>query len=402
MARSKPGRPPGWRKAADGQWRNMEEEPEFAPRSNLTKVPSGLLGVPTPPRAAATREATPRPAHRIRSKAEPPQEVESTERVTLDNGSTLYVTSGKEGNVTRLPPGRPRIQKSATAKKWRCPGRVWRPRSCHTPLLVVGVLGASGILAPFVRLADQAVELTAAGVEASRAGLDAAANVTSASAGWFVAAVGASRDLSHEAWRGVDLSQVELQYKSGTMVADSSQMLVTWLNSESAAELANFTDDERKTVEALVRPLGSAMPHVDTDRALLKLEGAYPSYSCLTAEGRLLPSGYLALTFRTYRAYFEARWSNPLWEVMEVPLDSEAEQITQAIVSLFQRVTQADSKEPFSEARLATASLPRLIPARLERWSRAGLLAGQQLADTLWSPPWDVSDPPGAALQARW
>ena len=60
-----------------------EEDPEFIPRSNLTKVPSGLLGVPTPPRAAATREATPRPVRRIRSKAEPPQEVESAERVTL-------------------------------------------------------------------------------------------------------------------------------------------------------------------------------------------------------------------------------------------------------------------------------------------------------------------------------
>ena len=186
------------------------------------------------------------------------------------------------------------------------------------------------------------------------------------------------------------------------MVADSSGMLVSWLDSDSAKELGNFTASERRILEALVRPLGSSMPHVDTDQAHLDLRGAQSAYSCITAEGRLLPSGYLALTFKTFRAFFEAHWANPLWEAMELPLDSEANQITQEIVLLFNHITKADTVEPFKEARLATASLPRLIPARVERWGRAGVLAGQRMVDALWSPPWDLSEAPGAALHARW
>jgi len=291
-------------------------------KSNRTKTPSGLIEVPTTQRSAPRKESTPRPAHRQASVPRPPR------------GAAAAASAASAAAAA----ARPRIQKSGSSKTCRCPERAWGPRGSHRPVLVVGALGASGVLAPFVRLADQAVAPSGTAVEAAKAGLGAAVDVTSATAVPGVAAVGASRDLGREAWRGADLALVELLYKSGTMVAGSPLMLRRGLVSEAAADSGTLPNNARRA---------------------LNLQGAH------------LAS----------RALLEAKWANPLWTIMDVPLMAKQSRSRRPLCLCFTVSRRWTHRSP-SAKRGWPSSAPSTHPCRRDRWDWDGLLAGQRLADT--------------------
>ena len=198
------------------------------------------------------------------------------------------------------------------------------------------------------------------------------------------------------------LANIELTLNTWTVVGDSVTVLSDWVASADGQLLTNFTETERKTTLASLSHLGVAMLHIQINQAHLDVSQAPAYYVRLHVQARLLPSGYLALHFKSYRSWFETKWANPLWEALEIPLSSEHQQISDLIVRLFERVTIKDQQAPLTDMLLATSALPRLVPAKLARWGRAGVLAGQAVLDAVWTPPWDYTAEPGSALEAEW
>ena len=141
-------------------------------------------------------------------------------------------------------------------------------------LVMIGFMSSSQFGQQVARIAGTAADITESAAAATNAGLDAAANVTSSAASLFVAAASASQDLSFEAWRGVDLANIELTLNTGTVVGDSVTVLSDWVDSAEGQLLTNFTETERKTALASLSHLGAAMPHIQINQAHLDVSQA--------------------------------------------------------------------------------------------------------------------------------
>ena len=55
------------------------------------------------------------------------------------------------------------------------------------------------------------------------------------------------------------------------------------------------------------------------------------SFAQTLFELRLLPSGFLAARWQTTRLTFVPQWSNPLWDLLQLPVAAEEEQISERL-----------------------------------------------------------------------
>ena len=112
-------------------------------------------------------------------------------------------------------------------------------------------------------------------------------------------------------------------------------------------------------------------------------------WSEVDAEAILQSTGYLAVRWDAARIEYQAVWSNPLWEELELDPARKIEQVSSRIERTIASMPEHfPPLLPVTDASSATAQLPVRVSARLQRWLRLSRLSWQTLLERLWFPPW--------------
>ena len=115
-------------------------------------------------------------------------------------------------------------------------------------------------------------------------------------------------------------------------------------------------NETRAPILAFVRAFNMSVPVQQGSGQVFHAEGRYFSWRC---EMRALPSGYFGLVVAVTRITFEPKWSNPLWDLLEVVAYSEAGRILAAVGSVEQRMEALEPTDlEVSDATIKADNLP--------------------------------------------
>ena len=100
---------------------------------------------------------------------------------------------------------------------------------------------------------------------------------------------------------------------------------------------------------------------------------------------RTLPSGYLALTWFYLQAECAVQWMNPVWEVTELDINSEHDQVIHRLKATMDQLPPIDGNfSDVSDASLATGDVPIVVGASFERHIRHISLLAARVAELIW------------------
>ena len=110
-------------------------------------------------------------------------------------------------------------------------------------------------------------------------------------------------------------------------------------------------------------------------------------YWDVSVVARLLPSGYIGARWIIRSASYSARWSNPMWSLLELPVVSEHAQI---LGTVRQAIATHGSPAPLAltDDHLATANLPINLMAKFRCAQRLLKLSARWWYEWFWLPPW--------------
>ena len=152
----------------------------------------------------------------------------------------------------------------------------------------------------------------------------ASANLTEAISAVVVASTSSTLSLAEEAWKGVDLLNVTASAESGRLVIDDAAELRRYLMSPAGVDLLPVPEELRAFVAERAAGMSQRLPNLDVQRSFLNVSGYLWD---LEVSFRVLDYGHLAMGWRAGWASFEPRWANPFWDVFDIAVEAEVEQI---------------------------------------------------------------------------
>ena len=231
--------------------------------------------------------------------------------------------------VVRVFPGRKGRQRRAVVQKsvraapkqarWTWARRLW----WWSPRLGWGLAGLF-VLPPLwpmlMALAGMANDLGRASSQLATAGAD----VSTAVAGIAVAVARSGRELSHEAWRGVDIVEMKLNVDGWKWCQHYAVPRLQVMEGPMKELLERWPAEWRVHLAETLRHAHAGVPLLERAWVNASVAGTYESVTFYVA---WLSSQWLAVHVVFASATFRLQWANPVWELLAWPADDEYEQL---------------------------------------------------------------------------
>ena len=267
--------------------------------------------------------------------------------------------------------------------QWLCSWALSRSSSLAVAAVLVAVAlsGQAGPIAQLARMLASAAALAESSSAAASTIVDAGNNLTQVVSTSVLGAAQNSLSLAHDVWKGVDLSKLVVQTRSGHMLSADAELAARWLLSPKGRAAVPLPADFAAIAADVTAAVCLSFPMMERTEATLRLAGVYDSFAVRAA---LLPSGYVDIRWRWSQVTYSAQWSNPLWDALEMNIEVENEQVVGRI-----RDTLAAAQplvQQFNDTDVSTveASLPRMFTSKAMLWGRlAWLLLRRVVANIL-------------------
>lgn len=204
-------------------------------------------------------------------------------------------------------------------------------------LLAMAVLGgAEGPIFQFARLIGVIATLGESTSLAAGQALNVTGAIAAAATEVISSATSNGLNAAENAWRGVDVSQLEAHRCAGILTVDGPEVLADWLNGSAALVLIPcLTGALIEQLMAAVTTVSLALPSIQTADESLEL---LTSFNATKVWAQLLPSGRIQVHYEVVNLAFFVCWANPMWTQFELELGTERDQILRllrrAVVSL--------------------------------------------------------------------
>jgi len=161
---------------------------------------------------------------------------------------------------------------------------------------------------------------------------------TSALSTSFFDATSTSLDAMTNAWRGIDLTQLEVRQARGRVSADAPEVISLWLASK-AGRIVHQCQDEAVLLFwlSVLESVSTEMPTLQSQRASLVANGSFVSSAVMV---NYLISGHVAFQYDFSQVHFLPRWVNPLWEMWGSAVEQESPQIERMLEHVLSAVPQ--------------------------------------------------------------
>ena len=247
--------------------------------------------------------------------------------------------------------------------------------------VVALITDRSGPVAQVSALLGSMARVSHAAADVVESGASLIGNSTAAVSLVAASATATTLGIMSESWRGVDLLNISVELKHGAIMSFDGSDLQAWAR-HFARQLEDVLPPE--AVRSLIddaHMTGIAYPLTAKADQSLQAQGSYVEW---VYELRLLPSGYVGAQWSATRARFEPRWSNPLWELLEVPIESEAAQVLLRLQAAL-NATPAPTKAWFAweEEPKVTTAVVHPVSARSRFYTRRLVMHILQYANWL-------------------
>ena len=155
---------------------------------------------------------------------------------------------------------------------------------------------------------------------------------------------------------------------------------------DDGQRLAPMSTEVRELVSVAAHSVGVHLPHAE--RAYSN-HTVVSDFRSIVVEARLLRSGFVGARWEERNLSYSAAWANPMWDLIDAPIEAEATQILQKVTATLAVAPSLNPPWGLDDAQMATGDLPALVPARIHRFARSTYLLGRQFAIWVWSPPWE-------------
>lgn len=231
--------------------------------------------------------------------------------------------------------------------------------------LIVGSLldgGHEGPIRQFSRILGATAGVTESVSELSLNVLSKTSLLTSR----FFDATVSSLDAVSTLWRGVDLVNVRLFSRRGTVVADAKEVILAWLGSPAGQVWHNCSNEEVLEVwKSALASLSMQLPLVSLQQGVFETHGHFLSTRVHVS---FKWTGHVLFQFQLTEVYFSPRWANPLWEAAAMDLDSETEQVQALLQRLMDNLPAVNDSQILLSAADVAASQPELLAFRWARY----------------------------------
>ena len=197
-------------------------------------------------------------------------------------------------------------------------------------MVLVGSLGGnSSFLAQFAAFSGAALQLG----ESTSIAAGQAINLTgvvAASATDVVSAVTSNGlTAAANAWRGVDILDLQAQRCTALLTLDGGEVLQEWFDKPASVVMVPCLNPVlRHQLLATAESVSLGMPAAQFMDEVIKLDTSFES---IKVWGQLLPSGKLQLTFELIHLSYHLAWSNPLWDQFQLDVQMERSQILRSL-----------------------------------------------------------------------
>ena len=238
--------------------------------------------------------------------------------------------------------------------------------------MVSSLGGDRGLLASFATFSGAALQLG----EASSIAAGQVLNLTgmvAASATDVVSAVATNGlTAADNAWRGVDILELETTRCSALLTMDGSEVLQEWLSSPMSSTLIPCLSDQlRVHLLAAAATVSLGMPLVQFADENVSLHSTFDS---LKVWGQLLHTGKIQLTFELIRMSYTLAWSNPLWDHFHLDVQTERPQIMRSLRRTLHELPQPSVPLQQPALDLQVSFSWPMLRARCRVWLRRFLL----------------------------
>ena len=242
-----------------------------------------------------------------------------------------------------------------------------------TAFTVLALLAAySGHDGPVAQITRVMSSLATVGESASRASaqiLDRSADIVAGASSAVMAVSTTTMDAAAAAWSGIDLMDMKMDNFFGRVMAENGDIIAKWTDA-SFGRSTTKCDIAPVIVfwQGMARTVSFQMPAAEASLEHTEVHGLYWK---ATGRAFIAFSGHISLEFTFNTATFQPRWANPVWELMEVNISSEAQQITDIIRAYTNRVQGHNvSWGPLPFDVIGDMTLNEQLTVRLCRWGR--------------------------------
>jgi len=198
-------------------------------------------------------------------------------------------------------------------------------------ILVAGwLLQHDGPVAQLSRTLGAVAAISEEGSDLLIAALRTSGSFTQAAGHWAADVISSSRDLSREAWNGIQLVNASMKAEAGTFVAEGPEVMLAWLQSAEAVQLmAGFPEIREEGVVATKGVL-FGLPLVTKSVSSLDRAARFSRAELVVAATGTLQ---VTLTWRLFSANFSVQWANPLWDMLELDASVNGSEINRIILN---------------------------------------------------------------------
>ena len=275
------------------------------------------------------------------------------------------VAARAEGVVTRRQPNRANARRRCKCMSWPKAGAFWLFAGA---VLLISLASEPAFLKEMARTAGAVADAAEGAGSLAGAVTHAAANATVAVTSTAAGIASTSLTLAREAWLGIDLLNISANRSHGRVVAANLSLVIDW------AKLNPSFSNIEMDIDALLLPALSVSPELpfaewSDSRADLR-SGVWSTWRVWARWG---PTSRLAVAFEIHTVHFTARWSNPLWEALEV------DHCSASVLSVLNKVLATMPPVPSQDLSLSDiaiypeASPPPLEQPRTRAWWLIGL-----------------------------
>ena len=246
------------------------------------------------------------------------------------------------------------------------------PLCCLAFLLVAALGGSQGFLAQLANFGGAALMLGESTSIAAGQALNLTGVVASSASEVVTAATTNGLTAAANAWHGVDILGLEAQRCTALLTLDGREVLEEWFNQPFAATMVPcLTDEVRNLLLATLDSISLGMPTTKTGTEVVNLASRFDSISVW---GQLLPNGKVQVTFEMIALRYSLAWSNPLWENLQMDVQTERPQILRSLRMTLLDLPQPSPSRQQPALELEVAVSWPLVRARIRVWLRKVLL----------------------------
>ena len=246
------------------------------------------------------------------------------------------------------------------------------PFCCVLVLLVASLGGSQGLLAQLANFGGAALMLGESTSLAAGQALNLTGVVASSASEVVTAATTNGLTAAANAWRGVDVLELQASRCTALLTLDGREVLEEWFRQPFSVTMVPCLSNEvRDLLLATLDSISLGMPTTKTGTEVVELGSSFDSISVW---GQLLPNGRVQVTFEMISLRYSLAWSNPLWDNLQMDVQTERPQILRSLRMTLLDLPQPSPSRQQPALELEVAISWPLIRARIRVWLRQVLL----------------------------